>query len=183
MRKITASEFVTLDGVFDSPGDWQGPYFDAELGAVVGEVMGSADAILLGRVTYQEFAPFWSTRTPEDDDGAEFMNGARKYVVSRTLRSADWANSVIVAGDPVTELTALKRTDGGDLTIMGSGQLVRGLLDVGLIDELTLVVHPLVLRKGKRLFDDAGPAVPLRHLATRSLGSGVLVLTYGPDTG
>jgi dihydrofolate reductase len=183
MRKVVASEFVSVDGIMENPGEWQGPYFDEELGGVVGEIMSSSDAMLLGRVTHQEFAPFWSTRTVDDDEGAEFMNGTTKYVVSGTLRSADWQNSVIVGGDPVTEIGALKQSEGGTIAVMGSGQLVRGLLSWGLLDELVLVVHPLILGRGKRLFDGGGEQLPLTHLGSRTLSSGVVVLTYGPSRG
>jgi dihydrofolate reductase len=142
--------------------------------------MTAAEALLLGRVTYDEFAPFWSAQTVADDPGAAFMNDTPKYVVSNTLSSADWANSVIIDGDLVAELSALKRTLARDLMIMGSGQLVRTLLAENLLDRLTLIVHPIILGKGKRLFEHGGPSTPLSLVSSQTLSSGVTVATYEP---
>jgi dihydrofolate reductase len=142
--------------------------------------MAEATALLIGRVTYEEFAPFWSTRTAADDPGAEFMNATAKYVVSSTLRSADWANSVVIDGNLDAQLTAVKAAMGGDLMIMGSAELVRALLSNGLLDRLTLITHPIVLGKGKHLVEDGQPSTPLSLVGSQTLHSGVTVATYAP---
>lgn len=174
MRKIVSSLFISLDGVVEAPETWHFPYFDEEMGNVVAPLMADAGAMLLGRVTYEGFAAYWPTST---DEFADHMNGSRKYVVSTTLTSADWQNSTLVTGDVPKELARLKEEDGGTLSITGSPTLVRSLLREGLLDELHLLVHPIVVGSGKRLFDD-GPQVPLSLRDSRTLTSGVVYLTY-----
>jgi dihydrofolate reductase len=179
MRKIVSSLFISLDGVVEAPETWHFPYFDEEMGNVVAPLMADAEAMLLGRVTYEGFAEYWPTST---DEFADQMNGSRKYVVSTTLTSADWQNSTLVNGDVPKELARLKEEPGGNLGITGSPTLVRSLLREGLLDELHLLVHPIVVGSGKRLFDD-GPQVPLRLTGSRTLGSGVVYVTYqGADS-
>lgn len=174
MRKITAGLFISLDGVVEAPDKWHFPYFNDEMGAAVGAMMGGNDAMLLGRRTYEEFAAHWPTST---DDFADHMNGTRKYVVSTTLTSADWQNSTLINGDVNAELARLKEQPGGNLGISGSGTLVASLLRAGLLDELHLLVHPLVVGSGKRLFADGSP-VPLRLTGSQTFSTGVLYLTY-----
>jgi dihydrofolate reductase len=174
MRKIVAGLFISLDGVVEAPDKWHFPYFDDEMGGAVQALTSGNDAMLLGRRTYEEFAAYWPAST---DDFAGYMNDTPKYVVSNTLSTPEWQNSTLVTGDVVAELTRLKEEPGGNLGITGSGTLVRWLLRQGLLDELHLLLHPIVVGAGKRLFDD-GAQVPLRLTASETFGSGVLNLTY-----
>jgi dihydrofolate reductase len=176
MRKIVAGLFIALDGIVEAPNEWQFPYFNEEMGNAVQSLMNSSDAMLLGRRTYEEFAAYWPTST---DDFADHMNGTPKYVVSNTLTAAEWQNSTLISGDVIKELTRIKEQPGGDLGITGSGTLVRSLLREGLLDELHLLMHPIVVGSGKRLFDD-GPQVPLRLADSQTFSTGVLHLTYEP---
>jgi dihydrofolate reductase len=121
VRRLVASEFLSVDALMSSPGEWQEPYFDEDLGNEIAGIMASADAMLLGRLTYEEFASFWSPRSVEDDPGADFMNNTPKYVVSTTLKAVDWSNSSLIQGDLADEIDRLKREDGKDILLMGSG--------------------------------------------------------------
>jgi dihydrofolate reductase len=162
MGKLVVTEFITLDGVFEDPGggesfDLGGWAFRFERGPEgdkfkLDELM-AADAQLLGRVTYEGFAAAWPKMG--DNPFAEKMNSMPKFVVSSTLKEASWSNSTIIGGDMATEVSALKDRFDGDLLVAGSGQLVRGLLDAGLVDELHLMVFPIILGRGRRLFDGA----------------------------
>lgn len=172
MRKIVAGLFISLDGVVEAPDSWHFPYFNDEMGAAVQEMTG--EAMLLGRRTYEEFAAYWPDST---DDYADYMNNTPKYVVSQTLTAATWKNSTLVNGDVAKELTRLKEEPGGTVSIAGSGTLVASLLREGLLDELHLLVHPIVVGSGKRLFDD-GAQVPLRLTDAKTFSTGVLHLTY-----
>jgi dihydrofolate reductase len=174
MRKIVSGLFISLDGVVEAPDQWQFPYFNEEMGNAVQSLMGGSEAMLLGRRTYEEFAAYWPTST---DDFAGYMNDTPKYVVSNTLTSADWQNSTLVSGDVLKELARLKEQPGGNLGMTGSGTLVRSLLREGLLDELHLLVHPIIVGTGKRLFDD-GPRIPLRLTNSQTFSTGVLDLTY-----
>jgi dihydrofolate reductase len=177
MRKVIANLFISLDGVVERPDQWHFPYFDDEMGQAVGEGMATTDMMLLGRVTYEEFASFWPSQT---EPPADHMNGTPKIVVSDTLARADWQNSRIVRGDELAaELTRLKQQDGGNIGTVGSATLVRSLLRDGLLDELHLLVHPLVVGAGKRLFEGETGKVPLALLSSRTFGSGVVHLVYG----
>ncbi|EAP98149.1 putative secreted protein [Janibacter sp. HTCC2649] len=176
MGSITSSLFISLDGVIESPDKWHFPYFNDEMGAVVGEQMGKADATLLGRQTYDEFASYWPSADPADPF-TQAMNGGRKYVVSSTLESADWENSSVVNGDVAAELTTLKADH--NLGTTGSATLVRWMLEQGLVDELHLLVHPIVVGSGKKLFAD-GASVPLSLVSSTTFSTGVLHLVYAP---
>ena len=180
MRKIVASTFLSLDGVMESPGEWQSPYWSDELGEAVGAAMADSDAMLLGRVTYQEFAPAWSSREMADDPGADFMNNTPKYVVSTTLDTVEWNNSTLLTGDLVEEITKLKQQPGKNISISGSAALIQSLMEQDLIDEFQLFVHPVVLGKGKRLFKDGATQKSLQLTESKPLPKGVLVLTYQP---
>ncbi|MDF5757573.1 dihydrofolate reductase family protein [Spongiactinospora sp. TRM90649] len=175
MRKIISGLFISLDGVVEAPDQWHFPYFDEDMGNAVQAMMNDSEAMLLGRRTYEEFAGYWPTST---DDLAGHMNGTPKYVVSNTLTSADWQNSTLVSGDVVKELARIKEEPGGNLAITGSGTLVASLLRAGLLDELHLLVHPIVVGSGKRLFED-GAQVPLRLTDSTTFSTGVLHLVYG----
>jgi dihydrofolate reductase len=177
MRKIVAGLFISLDGVYESPDKWHFPYFNDEMGAEVGGKMAESDTMLLGRQTYEEFASYWPHQS-SDVEPADFMNNTPKVVVSNTLKTADWQNTTIVSGDVAEQLTKLKQEPGKNIGITGSGTLVRSLLEQGLLDELTLLVHPIVVGKGKRLFDRDMAQVPLKLVSSKTLSTGVLSLTY-----
>jgi dihydrofolate reductase len=177
MRKIVAGLFISLDGVYESPDTWHFPYFNDEMGAEVGGKMAESDTMLLGRQTYEEFASYWPHQS-SDVPPADFMNNTPKVVVSTTLKNAEWQNSTIIRGNVAEELTKLKQQPGKNIGITGSGTLVRSLLEQGLLDELTLLVHPIVVGKGKRLFDRDMAQVPLKLVSSKTLSTGVLSLTY-----
>ena len=176
MGFIKSSLFISLDGVIEAPETWHFPYFNDEMGAVVGEQMAQADATLLGRKTYDEFAAYWPQADPEDPFTAA-MNGARKYVVSNSLTEATWVNSSIISGDVAAALAELKQDTG--LGTTGSATLVRWMLERGLVDELHLLVHPIVVGHGKKLFAD-GATVPLALTSSTTFSTGVLHLVYAP---
>jgi dihydrofolate reductase len=179
MRKIVAGLFISLDGVVESPDQWHLPYFNEEAGQTVQTQMDAADAMLLGRVTYQEFAGYWPT-APADDPITAQMNNTPKYVVSTTLDSADWQNSTLIKGDVAEELARLKQQPGKNIGITGSATLVRSLLREGLLDELHLLVHPIVVGHGKRLFEPEDGTIPLKLTDSRTFSTGVVHLTYQP---
>lgn len=188
MRKVVASTFVTLDGVFEDPGGAEG----FELGGwsfkyvgrsdddqkYQGDLLAETDALLLGRITYEGFAKAWPSMT---DGGwyAEKMNSMPKYVASSTLEKAEWNNSTIIKGDVAEDVAKLKQQPGQNLLIFGSGQLINELLRHHLIDELRLLVHPVVLGRGKRLFKE-GPPVGLTPIDAKVFGSGVVLTVYKP---
>jgi dihydrofolate reductase len=178
MGSIRSGLFISLDGVIESPETWHFDYWSDEMGAAVGALMGGNDALLLGRTTYDGFAEFWPKADPNDPMTAQ-MNGTRKYVVSNTLAEATWENSTIVSGDVREELTRLKQDQ--DLGTTGSAVLVRWLLEQELVDELHLFVHPVVIGKGQKLFED-GAKVPLTLLSATPFSTGVVHLVYGPAT-
>ena len=178
MGYIKSGLFISLDGVIEAPETWHFPYFNDEMGAAVGELMSGNDAMLLGRQTYDEFAAYWPTADPADPMTAA-MNGSRKYVVSSSLAEATWENSTVVGGVVAAELTALKQENV--LGTTGSATLVRSLLELGLVDELHLLVHPIVVGHGKKLFAD-GETVPLQLVSSTAFKTGVLHLVYAPAT-
>lgn len=176
MGSIKSSLFISLDGVIERPETWHFGYFNDEMGAVVGELMGGSDATLLGRQTYDEFAGYWPDADPSDPITGQ-MNGSRKYVVSTTLTDAAWENSTLISGDVKAELAKLKQDS--NLGTTGSATLVRWLLEEALVDELHLLVHPLVVGHGKKLFAD-GAKVPLTLVSATTFTTGVLHLVYAP---
>jgi dihydrofolate reductase len=181
MRKVIASELVSLDGVMEAPETWHLTYFNDEMGEAIGAAMAEADAFLFGRVTYEEFAAFWPSQSGDDQEFADYMNNTPKYVVSTTLEEPlEWNNSTLINGDVAQEITRLKQQPGKDISISGSGTLVRSLLRDGLLDELRLMVHPIVLGSGKRLFGDEGDQNALELVDSKTFSTGVLYLTYQP---
>src|SRR3989442_4823546 len=150
MRKIVAGLFVSLDGVTEAPQDWNFQYFSDEMGEAIGATIATKDTLLLGRHTFEEFAAYWPGKTAEDDPFAEFINNTPKVVVSTTLGEVGWQPTTVVRD--LDAVRALKMQLGKDIGMTGSVTLVRSLLQAGLLDELDLMVHPLVLRSGKRLF-------------------------------
>jgi len=181
MGTIGVHEFVSLDGVFEAP-TWTAPYgFTEGMGRAIAALTSSSAAILLGRTTFQMFAPAWSARTAEEDPGAPFFNETPKYVVSSTLRSADeWRNSTVLGGYDPEAIRELKQQVDGGIYISGSGRLVRALLADGLVDELHLLVYPVVLGEGARLFPEGTPRTPLALIAHETFDNGVTHATYGP---
>ena len=181
MGAIKVHEFTTVDGVVDTPLWTMEHGFPDDLAASIGALTASASAILLGRRTFEMFAPAWSTRTVEDDPGAPFFNDTPKYVVSSTLAdpAAVWANSTVLGYD-AARIQGLKDETDGDLYVSGSATLVRALLADGLVDELHLFVYPVALGTGLRLFPDNHPQTSLRLLGADALSNGVAHLTYGP---
>ena len=181
MRRVVASEFVSLDGVMEAPDKWHFPYFDGEMGETIGSAMAEADAMLMGRVLYEEWAAFWPNQDPDENPVASRMNGVRKYVVSTTLEGPlGWNNSTLIRENVAEEIAGLKRQTGGDISISGSGSLVRSLLKDGLIDELRLMVHPVVVGSGKRLFEEGSERIALELVDSRIFSTGVVYLTYRP---
>ena len=177
MRKIVASLFISLDGVVEAPNTWHFPYFNEEMGAVVTARMEAADTMLLGRRTYEEFAGFWPNQS-NDDPFAAKMNNARKVVVSTTLEAATWQNSTLIRDNVAEAITHLKQQPGTQIGMTGSGTLVRWLLRERLLDELWLMVHPIVVGSGKRLFPDGCDRTPLKLVHSQTFSTGVLSLVY-----
>ncbi len=179
MRKIVAGLFVSLDGVVENPQDWHFPYFNDEMGESVGKSMSDSDTMLLGRVTYEGFAEYWPQQG-DDVPGATHMNTIPKLVASTTLKSVEWQNSTLIKGDVAEELTKLKAQPGKNIGITGSVVLVRSLLRAGVLDELVLLVHPIVVGKGQKLFEDMEEQIPLKLANSKTFSTGVLELTYVP---
>jgi dihydrofolate reductase len=181
MGRIAVHEFSTLDGVVDAP-TWTAEYpFDPKMGEAIGALVGDSTAILLGRTTYEMFAPAWSARTAEDDPGAPFFNDTRKYVVSSTLTDPGWGPVTVLEYSPGA-IRALKDEIDGVIYVSGSATLVRALLADGLVDELHLFVYPVAFGSGPRLFPSDGQATTLRLVGCEAYDSGVVHLAYAPAT-
>lgn len=181
MRKLIVTEFLSLDGVMENPM-WTFPYWNDDIAAFKGEETSANEPLLLGRVTYQGFAAAWPQRTDEDP-GAPYFNGTRKYVVSTTLNEPlEWNNSVLIKGNVVEEVTKLKQEDGPDIVVHGSGRLIQTLMQHDLVDRYRLLVYPLVLGEGQRLFEE-GATTKLKLVESRSFSSGVVGLIYEPVRG
>jgi len=176
MRTLVVTEFVSLDGIMEDPG-WTFTYWNDEIAKFKGEESSASDALLLGRVTYEGFAAAWPQST---DEGADYFNSVRKYVVSTTLDKAEWNNSTLIKDNVVEEITRLKQQDGQDITVHGSATLVQTLIQHDLVDRYRLLVYPVVLGKGKRLFQE-GAIATLKLVETQSFSSGVAALVYEPD--
>jgi dihydrofolate reductase len=184
MRKVIAGLFVSLDGVAGAPHEWHLTYFSDEMGASIDREVQASDALLLGRVTFEEFAGYWPSAPRDENPLAAFMNDSPKYVVSDTLESADaWANSSLIRGaDLAAEVKRLKGLPGKNLNVIGSMTLVRSLLEHGLLDELHLLVHPVVVGSGKRLFPEGALTTHKLELlrAAETLPNGVVSLAFRP---
>ena len=177
MRKIVVTEFVSLDGVMEDPR-WTFKYWNDEIAKFKGEESSASDALLLGRVTYQGFAAAW----PESkDEGADYFNSVRKYVVSKTLEEPlEWNNSTLIKDNIMEEITNLKQQDGKDIAVHGSATLVQTLMQHDLVDRYRLLVYPVIVGKGKHLFEE-GISATLRLLRSQSFSSGVVALVYEPE--
>jgi dihydrofolate reductase len=182
MGAIHVHEFMSVDGVIDAP-TWTADYgFDPKMGEAIGAMTERCAGILLGRTTYEMFAPAWSTRTADDDPGAPFFNNTTKYVVSGTLTDTTWSNSEIVGAYDADTIRSLKDEADGDLYVSGSGTLVRAMLADGLIDELHLFVYPLTRGSGPRLFPEDAPPVKLSLATCDAYENGVVYLAYRPQS-
>lgn len=183
MRKIVAGMFVSLDAVVEAPDQWHFPYFDEAMGAAVGGMLDGVDTMLFGRVTYESFAGAWPERERAGEADAGFakqLGDARKLVASRRSLEFTWRNSEQIQGDLIEAVTRLKQEPGGGIGMSGSPSIVRQLLAANLLDELHLLVHPIAVRHGMRLFGDGDP-IPLQLLSSETFPSGVLYTVYGPD--
>jgi len=181
MRKITAGLFISLDGVVEAPDQWHFPYFNEEMGAAVDATLGAADTLLFGRKTYDSFAGAWPEREAaggEDAHFAKVLGDVRKIVVSKQTLEFSWRNSEQLEGDLVEAVTALKSEPGGNIALSGSVSVVRQLLAADLLDELHLLVHPIAVRKGMRLFDEGETPILLRLISSETFETGVLNLVY-----
>ena len=190
--KIVAFESVTLDGVMQAPGrpdedrrggfehgGWALPYADSVMGSLAGQSMAKSGALLLGRRTYEDFFAVWPKRT--DNPYTEVLNNSQKYVASTTLREPlPWMNSTLLKGDTGDAVARLKEQPGKDLVVLGSGELARTLMRRNLIDEYVLLIHPLILGSGRRLFSDGSSRIALQLVDTKSTTSGVVFATYRP---
>ena len=192
--RVVVSEFMSLDGVVQAPGGreedtdggfahggWSMPYFDVEvMGSAIDEAMRTVDALVFGRRTWQVMAAAWPERA--GDPFADRMNAFKKYVASRTLTPDDmtWNSTLLSPEDAVGDIAALRDQEGGDLSIMGSSTLVRTLLAAGLVDEINVMIEPILLGGGKRIFPDDGMARPLELVRTMTAGTGVQICTYRP---
>jgi dihydrofolate reductase len=180
MGAIRVHEFMSLDGVIDTP-TWTFDYgFDPKMGEAIAAVTERCRGILLGRTTYEMFEPAWSQRTVEDDPGAPFFNDTTKYVVSGTLATATWKNSQVLGPYDPEAIRRLKDDVDGDLYVSGSGTLVRGMIADGLVDELHLFVFPLTRASGPRLFSEDAAPQKLSLTASASFDNGVVYLAYRP---
>jgi dihydrofolate reductase len=185
VKKITAGLFIALDGGVEAPDQWHFPYFNDEMGAAVTATFSAADTMLFGRKTYDSFAGAWPAREEAGEEDAAFakkLGDVRKIVVSNQQLEFTWRNSEQLQGDLVEAVSALKKEPGeGTIGMSGSVSVVRQLLAAGLIDELHLLLHPIAVRKGMRLFDEGADAVPLELLSSETFETGVLNLVYAPD--
>ncbi len=196
MSRVVVTMNVTLDGVMQAParadedirggfahGGWALPYDDAIKAEAMGRGMARTGAMLFGRRTYEDFYRVWPHRT-DGNPFTGYLNGVQKYVASRTLTEPlPWQNSVLLKGDAADAVAALKEQDGPDLAVIGSGELAQSLARRGLVDEYVLLIHPLVVGPGRRLFSEATPAARLRLVSSVTTGAGVIIATYQPEPG
>jgi dihydrofolate reductase len=175
MRKIAAGLFVSVDGVVEAPDTWTGPYFSPEIGQLIESMMDDGDTLLLGRVTYQGFADSFGGQS---GGVADRMNDFQKVVVSTTLDKAEWQNSTLISGNVAEEITKLKQLPGRNINMSGSGTLVTWLLREGLLDQLDLLLFPVVVGHGKRLFEGEGGQAALKLTGSETFSTGVVHLTY-----
>jgi dihydrofolate reductase len=177
--RVVATEYVSLDGVFEEPGQWSGPFFNDEAAEFKLAELQASDALLLGRKTYEGFAAAWPSMT--DEAGfAEKMNTMPKYVVSTTLDRVEWPGSRLINGDLAAEVRRLKQEPGKDLLLSGSAQLFNALMQANLIDQYRFMLHPVVLGKGKRLFGEGVQEKSLQLTLTKPFRSGIVILEYEP---
>jgi dihydrofolate reductase len=179
MGTIVVSQFITIDGVIESPENWHFPYITDDMQADTGKQINTAEAMLFGRHTYEAFAPVWPNMTNNEFGIADHLNNAPKYVVSTTMQTADWNNTTIISGDVMAEIKKLKDSIPGRIGVTGSATLVRSLIEANLVDEYELMVHPIALGTGLRLFAE-GSTPKLKLLENKTYSGGVIFLRYAP---
>jgi len=182
VRRVIVSEFVSVDGVIEDPS-WTFQFSSEEQEQFKFDELSASDALLLGRVTYEGFAAAWPQMTEQTGEYGAMMNGYPKYVVSTTLEQAEWNNSTIIKENVSEEISRLKQQSGKDILVFGSGDLLNTLLEHDLVDEYRLMIFPVVVGSGKRLFGEGVDTTALKLLDTRTFGSGVVLLTYQPAPG
>lgn len=175
MRKVTSGLFISLDGVVEAPHLWQFDVFDDDMTDAMMKMLADIDTALLGRITYDEWAAYWPTA---EDPYGDFINHVPKYVASTTLEGVDWQNSTLMTGDVGEYVARLKAMPGKTIGVQGSPTLVRYLIYAGVLDELTLIIHPVIVGSGKRLFPGGEELKRLELIDSRISGSGVAMLTY-----
>ncbi len=182
MARIVSNFFISMDGVVERPDQWHFPYFDDEMGQIVGSGMETATAMLMGRTLYGEWSQYWPSQT-DDVPFASHINGIAKYVLAHESFEPVWQNTTVLSGaddaDVAEQVRKLKDSAGGDIAMSGCATTVRWLIAQGLLDELALLVHPIAVGSGQRLFQDTG-TVPLRLLESRVLSTGVMLVRYAP---
>lgn len=178
MRKVVAGLFISLDGVVESPDKWQFDLFDEDMASAMASHIAEEDTILLGRVTYQDWVGYWPTSN--DEPYASHINNTPKYVASTTLKQVEWMNSTLIKGSLADQVKSLKQQSGKNIGVSGSPSVVRSLLREDLLDELTLMIHPVVVGSGKKLFMDGMGLKRLRLVNSRMSKSGIAILTYEP---
>lgn len=189
MRKLVIVSFVTLDGIMQAPGGpgeddsgdfksggWSVNHWDDVVSEAMGEIFANHPDLLLGRKTYELFASYWPNA--KDEPGADNLNNTNKYVVSRTLNKVDWENSTLIKGDIAEEINKLKASDGPELQVHGSSNLIQTLLKHHLIDEMHLLIFPVAIGKGKRLFGEDTSPSDFKLVASKSSPKGVMITTY-----
>ena len=177
--RLVATEYLSLDGVFEEPGKWSFPFFDEEAGQFKWNELQASDALLLGRNTYEGFAAAWPTM-PGTGEFGEKMNSMPKYVVSSTLDKVEWAGSKLITGNVFDEVRKLKKAPGQDLLLSGSAQLFNALAQENLIDLYRFMLHPIILGKGKRLFADGVDRRALTLTESKAFAAGIVILEYVP---
>lgn len=177
--RLVATEYMSLDGVFEEPGQWSGPFFNDEAAQFKFDELRASDALLLGRVTYEGFAKAWPAMEGTGEFG-EKMNSMPKYVVSSTLDRVEWSGARLIKGDVVAEIRKLKNMPGRDLLLSGSGQLLDLCMNADLVDLYRVMLHPVVLGSGKRLFGAGDKPKPLQLTETKRFAAGIVVLEYAP---
>ena len=183
MRKLVVSEFITLDGIIEAPEKWQFPYLSEDVSEQIVAEIHSTESSLLGRITYDIFAASWPQRTHNEFGVADKLNSEPKYVVSSTLDKAEWNNSTLIKGNVEEEVRKLKQQPGGTIRIVGSASLIQSLMKTDLIDEFRLIVHPVIVGQGKRLFNNGIEATHLKLVEAKTFKSGVVLLSYQPEAG
>lgn len=184
MRKVVSWLFISLDGVVEAPNEWQFDVMDDDMIAAITSVTEAEDAMLMGRVTYQDWVPFWPTST--DEPYASHINKIPKYVVSRTLNDVEWGKwekPTLIKDNLAAEINKLKQQSGKNISVSGSPTLVRSLIQEELLDELKLMIHPVVVGKGKRLFTEDVDLTRMKLIDSKVTGTGVVIVTYQPVGG
>jgi len=180
MRKLTVVENLTLDGVMETPEKWSGPYQSSDIAELNKEGMTESDAILVGRVTYQAFAAFWPHLKNDQTGIVDKLNKTTKYVVSTTMKKSDWQNTEFINDNVVETIAKIKQQPGKDIVVLGSGVLLKTLMDADLVDEYQFFVFPIVLGSGKRLFKEGVDTTGLKLTDTKVFKRGAVLLTYQP---